>query len=302
MAENNDLVNKFIRQAKTQTKITPPVTSRKDRIVTGALIGALTIFTYGIVAETINFLEYPGLPLYFHPFGMIGNIIYAFFGGCLVGIACGWGEKTITSITAGAFVLILGLGISQLLSSDLLLIKFILTVYGLFALPLFAFAYILLVLVMGLIRLAIDLQIEKPQTSWWHWQKTWPIIILLAIAISTGYLRKLPIEWTSSLWTVDRLLQKGMMVQALYDLPEQLREENMGNFLDYASADYKLEVNNSLRVLFYQTDPNLIISFWDNIVIVYFKSGQDIACLANGAEVLKCIPITRKIKLPPLIL
>jgi hypothetical protein len=302
MTTNEDLVGKFIKQAKSEAKYTPPVVSRRERVSAGMLLSIIIALIYSTIAEMINILPNLELPLYFHPFGAVGNILYTMLIAGISGLISAWNEKATTSTITGGVALYAGLGLSQLLSSDLLFADFIPTAFGLLALLFMAFTCILLALFIGLVRLTVDLQLEKPQFSWWQWQKTWPILILLAMAITTGYLHKLPIGWIYSLRTVDRLIQNGLTARTAIDLPEQFREEQMGNFLEYASNEYKLEVNNSLQALFYQADPYLSISFRENIVVVYFKSGQDVACLANGGVVLKCLPIIRKIKLPPLIL
>ncbi|MFN8460181.1 MAG: hypothetical protein U0X93_00190 [Anaerolineales bacterium] len=302
MTRDEDLVSKFIKQSKTETKVTPPVTSRKNRILAGVLISIVIAFIYGAIAELINTFSHPELPLYFHPFGSVGNIIYTILIAGISGLISSWSEKALASFTAGGVVLCAGFIISQLLTSSLLFANLVQSPIGLLALPYIGLVAMIFALIMGLVRLAVDLQLEKPQSSWWHWKKTWPILILLTIAITTGYLHKLPIEWIRSLETVDEMLQNGLTAQTAVDLPEPLREEDIGNFLGYADDDYKLEVNNSLKVSFYIRDPNLPTSFRENVVIVYFKNGQDLACLANGAQVLKCFPIIRKIKLPPLIL
>lgn len=302
MTTNEDLVGKFIKQAKTEAKYTPPVLSRRERVSIGILISVIIALIYSTTAEMINILPNLELPLYFHPFGAVGNIVYITLIAGISGLISAWSEKATTSVITGGLALYAGLGLSRLLSSDLLFADLLPTAFGFLALLFMAFTCILLALIVGLVRLTVDLQLEKPQFSWWHWQKTWPILILLAIAITTGYLHKLPVGWIYSLRRVDTLIQNSLKAQTPIDLPEQFREEQMGNFLDYADDEYNLEVNNSLQALFYQADPYLSISFRENIVIVYFKSGQDVACLANGGVVLKCLPIIRKIKLPPLIL
>src|SRR5262245_13535552 len=98
MTTNENLVDKFIKQAKTEAKVTPPVSSKRQRILAGMLISFLGMLIYSLIAETINILKYPDLPLYFHPFGAIGNIFYMLLIAALVGIAIGWGEKATTGI------------------------------------------------------------------------------------------------------------------------------------------------------------------------------------------------------------
>ena len=267
MTTNEDLVGKFIKQAKTEAKYTPPVLSRRERVSIGILISVIIALIYSTTAEMINILPNLELPLYFHPFGAVGNIVYITLIAGISGLISAWSEKATTSVITGGLALYAGLGLSRLLSSDLLFADLLPTAFGFLALLFMAFTCILLALIMGLVRLTVDLQLEKPQFSWWHWQKTWPILILLAIAITTGYLHKLPVGWIYSLRRVDTLIQNSLKAQTPIDLPEQFREEQMGNFLEYADDEYNLEVNNSLQALFYQADPYLSISFRENIVL-----------------------------------
>ena len=302
MSTNEDLVNKFIKQAKTETKVTPPVSSRNERILVGILISVITAAVYSVIAETINFFHAPDLPLYFHPFGTAGNILYAILLGGLVGITSTWSEKATAGMMVGGFIMFIGVQIRQFLSSAFFISLLIPTSFSFFALFTIAYEIVLLTLLVGLIRLAVDVNLEKPNLKFWHWQKILPILTLLGIAIFAGYLHKIPKEWVYSIRTANNLVQEGLKAKTLSELPEQLSEGHMGNFLEYANDDYKLEVNNSIQHLFDQADPYLRISFHDNIVIVYFESGQDIACLVNGGESLKCLPIIRRIKFSPIIL
>ena len=189
MTINDDLVAKFIRQAKTEIKVTPPVSSRKQRILVGILVSILVMTAHSLIAETVNILKYPDLPLYFHPFGAIGNIFYMLFIAALVGIASGWSERATTGIIAGAIVFFLGVEVRQFLSSAFSFSLLLSGFSGIFAVPSIIFEVVLLALLTGLVRLAIDFQLEKIHLNFWSWQKTFPVLILFAIAIGLGYLR-----------------------------------------------------------------------------------------------------------------
>ena len=54
MTTNEDLVGKFVKQAKTETKFTPSISSRKNRVVAGILISITIAFIYSVIAESIN--------------------------------------------------------------------------------------------------------------------------------------------------------------------------------------------------------------------------------------------------------
>lgn len=301
MNTNDDLVSKFIKQAKTDNKVTPPAPARKTRIGIGLLISIFIATIYGLIAETINFTQAPGLPLYFHPFGTVGNIIYSIFLGALVGIAIAWSEKATSGMIAGGFVIFIGIEISLFLSSTLYFSSLLTTMLGFFALISIAFEIVVLTLLAGLIRWAIDMQHERSYLKIWHWQRSLPILALIGIAITAGYLHKIPDGWVYSLRTANKLIQEGIKAKTSSDLPKGLNDEYLGDFLTYASDGYKLEVNNLLQPIFFSVYPGVEISFRDNIVIIYFESGQDIACLISGGRTPKCIRIIRKLKFPPII-
>lgn len=303
MTTNDDLISKFIRQAKTETKVTPPVSSRKQRILTGVLVSSFIMATHSLIAETINILKYPELPLHFHPFGMIGNILYMLFIAALTGIALGWSKKATTGITTGSIVFFLGLEVRQFLSSAFSFSLLLPELSGILAFPSIIFEIVLLGLLTGLARLAIDLHLEKAYLKFWSWQKTYPVLLLLVIAIGLGYLRQIPVEWGYSLRATDALIKEGLNARDISELPTGLNEKPIrAYFLKYSDEHYKLEVNNLYESLFFVVYPDFKVTFRHNVVIVYFDNGHDIACLISGGQSARCMPIHRKIKYPPFIL
>lgn len=303
MSTNDDLVAKFIKQAKTETKVTPPVSSRRQRTLIGVLVSILVMMTHSLIAETVNILRYPDLPLYFHPFGAMGNIFYMLFIAALVGVVIGWSEKATTGIIAGGIVFFLGIEVRQYLSSTFSFSLLLPGLSGIFAVPSIIFEIVLLALLTGLIRLAVDLQLEKTHLKFWAWQKTFPVLLLLAIAIGLGYLRQMPIEWGYSLRAADALIQEGLKARDISELPRGLNEKPIrAYFLGHSTKYYKLEVNNLYRSLFFVAYPDFEITFRHNVVVIYFDNVHDIACLISGGQSARCIPIHRKIKFPPFIL
>jgi hypothetical protein len=287
MNTNEDLVGKFVKQAKTEIKVTPPVSSRKNRILVGLLIGVVSGTSYALMAETINFIQLPGIPLYFHPFGTIGNILYAVFLGGLTGVASAWGQKALYGMEAGGLIIFIGI--------DSMLIF---TAFSLFALLAIAFEISALILFVGLIRWAVDVQLEKPHLKIWNPQRVLPILLLIGIAVFVGYLHKLPREESLVIKQIYHLVQRGLKAQEYSQLPDSLKGEYVGDFLAYGSSNYKLENNDFLTSIFHNTYPELEIRNSDRVVVVYFESGQDLACLAITGGGPICILISQQNNFP----
>lgn len=300
MNTHEDLVGKFVKQAKTEIKVTPPISSRKNRILVGLLMGVLSGTSYALIAETINFIQLPGIPLYFHPFGTIGNILYAVFLGGLTGVASAWGQKALSGMEAGGLIIFIGIEIRQLFSLTFPFSMLIFTAFSLFALLVIAFEISVLILFVGLIRWAVDVQLEKPHLKIWNPQRVLPILLLIGIAVFAGYLHKLPSEKSSVIKVIYHLVQRGLKAREYSQLPDSLKGEYVGDFLAYGTSNYKLENNDFVISIFRNTYPELEIRNSDHVVVVYFESGQDLACLVVTGGGPICILISRQNNFPAL--
>jgi hypothetical protein len=285
---SDDLVAKFIRNAKTEQKVTPPVVTRKSRLVTGALLGVLISATYGFVAETINFILTPGIPFYFHPFGAIGNILYIVLLGVITGIVCSWPEKALTGAGIGSLTIFIGMEIRQIISIGFPFSILVFTAYGLFALVAIAWVICLSILFVGLLRIAIDIQSEKSHLNFWNWQRVRMVLLILVIAVIAGSFHTLSDSQIFALKTANRLVKQGLQFQNTAQLPSALQDENVEDFVQNASNTYQLEVNDFMSNNFVQLFPGIEIGSEDHVVMIYFGNDWKMACLIRVGKSTKC--------------
>lgn len=267
MNKNEDLVGKFIRQAKIEEKVTPSVASKKDRVHTGLIVGMLTGATYSGIAHAINLIQAPGIPLFFHPFGIMGNIIYTILMGGLAGIAIALNDKAILSISIGSVIIILGTIVYQLFSLKPPLLSFAGAASSTSTLLAVGGAIGVIAPVTGLMRWVTDVQLEKPHLKFWHSQRLLSILVLACISGFAGYLHKMSGAEVLALETANKLILEEALC-----IPEY----------SYNNDHYQLEVKDILVSDFYFDPLQTQLTGEKYIVVkIYFDKGQTLAYLIN---------------------
>jgi hypothetical protein len=77
------------------------MTEQRYRRAAGAMIGLMFGFAYALVAQLVNRLALPGIPLYQPPLGPAGNILLGLLAGAGLGLLCAWPASAAKGILLG---------------------------------------------------------------------------------------------------------------------------------------------------------------------------------------------------------
>jgi hypothetical protein len=261
-----------LSRAKTDTPSAPLATPAYRRRV-GILLGIIISLMYGFVSQCINMLALPDVPFSQHPPGLIGNFVIFVLCGIAIGFVCAASKSSIDGAFRASGVAVLAVIVQWLVANPVVSDNSLLTFTTLFGLGLL---YILAIPAMLLLRLAIDNQTEALNKPAWAWARIRvPLGILVLVSIA-GAFSIYPDHVRAGFTDLQALIQTGLAVRDSADLPPALREENnVSGFLDFATADYTLDLSSDFDL---QGNLSLKGEVGNAIIVAYFKRGGIVAC------------------------
>lgn len=288
MSSSTDPLDHFIRATAQTKKISPtePV-SRKQRWLTGLCLGFILGLCLALTSQGINAARLVDLPVFFPPLGFAGNFIALILWGLIAGMLTAFWQEASNSIGLAILFTAIALHMTIPLSSLsgfaqglgipvwLILIGTIITSF-LFLLPVFL-----------LIRGAIDEQADhrsKPILSKERLRLASASIIVIGVI---GFLSCYPDHVLNDLHRMNRLISKGFQAQKSTELPGELKQERVLDFINNAKGNFTIEWNQA-AIAEFTGDP-----YWKNLtdemdnpaaITARFENGYKITCLYSGTE------------------
>lgn len=249
--------------------------SVRSRCIMGAAFGGLIALSYSLVAEYINVLVLPGVPIYHPPPGRAETVWLALLLGGVLGLIAAWPEDPAAGIVFSSLagivlstlfgVIVSEGGASQAASAFLVLIFTILPRAILFA-PLAGAVRWLLSLWEGELR-QIDFSVRKLLLS---------VLAAALLASMAGMISLYPGEGRQAMRDMHALIQSGLRAARSEDLPAELRE--LDHFYRLAQGAYALELSNDPDRLPI-TRPEAPYGQEEFAVMVYFENGYRFGCV-----------------------
>lgn len=259
----------------------PGLTPETERALTarrraaGILLGTALGISYGIVAQLINRVALPGLPLHQPPLGPPGNILLHGLVGAGLGFLSALPVSAAWGIFLGSLAAALAVFISTLLhlgSATNASGAFITSMV--FSVPI---AW-LTVPVVALLRWAADRQVEAVREGAPLLARLRAPLVLMLIMAALAAFELLPDHARSELRHAHALVQTGLQASAPNDLPVPLRGPLVRGFPPGTRTRYSLEWTQLDLDRFIQLRPP---SSYDQhaAVIVRFSGGYLLVCL-----------------------
>lgn len=274
----NDHTTEFFHTLSTakQTAAPEPTKPLSPRLV-GLVLGALLGLVYGIISQLVNQLLLPGVPFAQHPFGLVGNCLFSVASGALIGLVSTLPRSAVNGVFVGSIVAGV-VALLQWLAAHAAQPSITSTVLTPTPWSPFQIVFYLLLFVpfMILFRLTVDNQVEWAHKPIWSWKRIrGPLLLVVIIGVVGGF-SLFPNHVQQALKDMHTLIQTGLVVSDMADLPLDLRaEHDVTGFMDYASPDYTLESSDDFGLKADLTDPDMIYSL---VIIARFKSHWILAC------------------------
>jgi hypothetical protein len=251
-----------------------------NRRTIGLLIGAGMGLIYSLVSAFINPLLIRDLPLYSNSPANLSQIIWATLAGAVMGYIVNWPE-------AG----LLGIIIASLLGSGTIFIETLIRATqtsGTNGLILFTFVYIILPLsvlffpLTGLLRWVSGYFLQSGKRPWWKWYTLRMYLGLIILSISVGSLKLYSTEARASLHVVNDTI-KLVQSSGVNKSPWGFR--NVADSVYKADRHYLLDWTDDISRFpnMFGGEDNIGSSTFD-VVLVYFKSGETVACLIRSTD------------------
>ncbi|MBI5565664.1 MAG: hypothetical protein HY870_12290 [Chloroflexi bacterium] len=268
------IVDSFRAAWQAKAALPPrPIATPAYRRRVGLLLGIAIAVMYGFVSQVINKLAMPDVPFSQHPIGLIGNLVIIVISGVAIGLVCAAPERSSNGVVRASAVVVLAV-IAQALAA-----------YAAFSDPLppalvaaigIGLLYITALPAMMLLRLAIDNQTEALDKPVWAWERIRIPLGILALVSVAGAFAIYPQHVQTGFVDLQALIQSGLAVRDPADLPSALSEENnVGGFLDFATADYTLEQSLDFDL---RSDLTFEDEVGNAIIVARFKRGAILAC------------------------
>jgi hypothetical protein len=237
---------------------------------TGIIFGAWLSWLYAFVAEQINRMSLPGVPLPDPPGGMWGYYLGAIVVGALVGLVCVWPRNIWLGSALGG---LLGSALTFLAPWQPALNSFssssgisVITIY-------FSLALVLMPFVL-LIRLSVN-GLSVNGESWLSPRRMgWPLLTIL-IVVWLGSTNLYSVSVREAFYITQKLIQQGIESPSQSQLPESLQP--VQGFKPNAAGSYTLEWSRSTAKF---TGPRPVVDRpnTDFLIIARFRNGFSLAC------------------------
>jgi len=246
----------------------------RSRRIFGFVIGLLMGLAYGLVAELINLVSLPGIPLYNAGSGPFAGVLLVAMGGGLIGLIAAWPEDilpgVILSSLAGALLTVLlslpGMrgGLDAFTNTFVLLVITFLPRAFLF-LPMAA-----------LVRWVLSVWATELQSVSFSVKKlALSVTVSVLVAGIAGLFSLYPGYGRQALAQANELVQRGMLATDSDSLPAALKP--VDGFLQRAQGSYTLELSDNPDVLPVQR-PIAPYGEQEYAVIIRFENGFRFGC------------------------
>lgn len=260
-----------------------PVSYRR---IFGLLLGTLLGLTYGLVAQGINRLVLPDVPLYQPPFGPAGNAVVAMLLGAALGGVTAWPAGSLrgtftASGLAAALIVIVNFAAARVTERGQAGVA-VAAIF--FMLPLVG----LLVPLLGVFRWIVNRELDAQRDRATVWRRAAGPLALLIVLGAAGALALYPAEARQELTAMNALVRSGRNATAEADLPPPLQTAEVAHFLAQAQEPYTLEWTRENLNRFRIPRPG---RNFDNhaVVVARFAGGWRLACLfVSPGELPEC--------------
>ena len=245
-----------------------------SRRIFGFIIGLLMGLCYGLVAQLINVVFLPGIPLYHPGSGLLGSILFMALGGGLIGVIAAWPEEAIPGIILSSLI---GALLTILLSfprtggsSD--------AIWGTIVLLLLTFlprAFLFLPMA-ALVRWVLSVWERELESVAFSVKKL--ALSLGGVVLAAGVLGLLslyPSFGRYALANTNELVKRGMAAQIANNLPAELKP--VDGFINGAQGTYTLELSDNPDLLPVQR-PIASYGEQEYAVFVRFENGFRFGC------------------------
>lgn len=246
-----------------------------SRRILGLLLGAVIGLVYGLVAQYINVLFLPGLPLQAPATGRLGAALLTALGGGLLGLLAAWPDEAVPGVIASSLVGTLALSWIAVSSTvpgsqrafSVLVVLFVTFLPRAFLLLPFA----------GLVRWVIGVWGSELQNVNYSLRRLGSSLLLAAaLAAVVGVFSLHAKTGRQALATTYDLVQRGMLAASQDDLPVELRP--VDGFIQGARGPYTLELGDNPDVLPIQR-PIASYDVQEFAVFVRFENGFRFGCV-----------------------
>ena len=251
-----------------------PIT--KSQRFFGMVLSVWCALLYAWIADQVNRISMPGVPLAPPPGGTLGYFAGAVLAGGLMGLACTWLESSLLSSLLGGVV-----G-SALVS----LAPWQLAVGYSGRLPEFLpqFLLIYLPLALGLIPYALLVRLSAnsrpPKSGGFSMRRVvWAALVSLLV-IWSGLSVQYTTETRESLKNIQIVIEQGMQASTVGQLPPSLKD--VAGFIPNANGVYSLEISRDTW-RFIQIKPIPVRTGQDFVVIARYTNGFTLACYLSQA-------------------
>ena len=205
----------------------------------GCLLGLTFSFAYALVAQTVNRLALPGIPLYQPPLGPFGNIVLSAVAGAGLGLITTWADSPAWGITLGSVVAAVAIVTNGLLRINLGAESTV--VVGLFlSVPLTWLG----VPVVALLRWQAGRQVEARREAAPLPRRLWlPVVLAIVIALLAGF-ELYGADAQTELRQMHALVEAGLRAGDSDSLPAPLQARSVAQFPAGQRAGYTLEWTN----------------------------------------------------------
>jgi hypothetical protein len=249
--------------------------NEKARRILGTVVGSLMGLAYALVAQNINGMLLPGVPLYEPPPGKINSILLTILIGGLMGLVAAWPEDALPGILLSAVV---GIAATSLLNIYLteqgaLQITGALIVFLLTFLPRAAVFIPLAALIRWVIR---EWSRELEDANFSMSRMALSLLLVVLVAGATGALSLYSRQGRQVIVKTYSLIQEGKQSSSPEGLPEELKP--VDGFLQNSSAAYTLLLSTDPDQLPI-TRPKAAYGETEYAVIVRYKNGFRFGCV-----------------------
>jgi len=257
------------------------VTKQTYRRRTALILGAVIGLVFGGIAQGINPILLPGVPLYQPPFGSIGNILLAVGVGALLGLLSAWMDPSVPGVLLAAAVGAVLMLVAAFFTGSTPLMEVPISTIG------FIFLFVpftgMLIPVMGVVRTTInkltDTRLEKQSIP----ERWWLPLLVIAAGGAIGWSLVYSVPARTVLNHNHQMLQQGLTAGSMAQMPAPLLGPEMDDFSSQASQKYTLAWDNK-RINAYAIPRSAGPEYLMSVVIARFDNGWNVVCLYTNTE------------------
>lgn len=209
----------------------------RDRVLTGAVLGAVIGLAYGLVAQLVNRVALPGIPLYQPPAGPVINVLLSTLMGAALGAITSYPASAALGILFGGLVSLAGILIYMLIRLGGLGFGGALISSVIFSVPM---AW-LTIPMLALLRWVAERQVDARRMGEPLLRRIWLPAVLVGVMIFVAAFELLPSQGQDNLRRTNALIQQGLQATSAAALPEPLRGPHMTAFPPTQRTGYTLE-------------------------------------------------------------